>query len=89
MQLLTFSHVRDREGTSEEHVEYGKVSYSARYVQKTFLVGFVGVLMPGWIGAGCSVLLCSVPGPLQSVQRAETWGVVFLLRAAAAVWACR
>ena len=27
---------------------------------------------------------CSVPSPLQSVQRAETWGVIVLLQAAVA-----
>ena len=30
-------------------------------------------------------LYCSVPGPLQSVQRAEFLGVILLLQAAAAV----
>ena len=34
-----------------------------------------------WLHVGC----CSVPGPLQSVQRAQIWGVILLLQAAAAV----
>ena len=39
-----------------------------------------------WVGAveKCRVF-CSVPGPLHSVQRAEIWGVILVLQAAAAV----
>ena len=36
-------------------------------------------------GEGCRVL-CSVPGPLQSVQRAELWGVILALQACTPVF---
>ena len=36
-------------------------------------------------GEGCR-LLCSVPGPLQSVQRAENWGVILALQACTPVF---
>ena len=45
-----------------------------------FTTGHVGVVVGGHVDAGGEVSscrgFCSVPGPLQSVQRAEMWGVI-------------
>ena len=44
------------------------------------LIMFVQMLRNSLAGRGCSV-----PGPLQSVQRAEIWGVILALRSSDAV----
>ena len=52
-----------------------KLSISGRVVRW----GHVDGIRPD-LDLACCRVFCSVPGPLQSVQRAETWGVILVLQ---------
>ena len=46
---------------------------------------WVSAHLAGDLDHGCCRRFCSVPGPLQSVQRAELWGVILALQTSRAV----
>ena len=65
-------------------LDLGFFAHQPEHFWRGYRWGHVDGILPDLDPASCKGF-CSVPGPLQSVQRAEMWGVILVLQTSRAV----